>query len=54
MNDQTISTTSQSLPRASADGQRAARTTLLLKGRLLSTLLRLSAPNVLNLLRLRG
>jgi len=54
MNDQTISTTSQSLPRASADGQRAARTTLLLKGRLLSTLLRLSAPNVLNLLAIAG
>ncbi len=54
MSDQSISTPSQSSPRVPADGQRAARTTLLLKGRLLSTLLRLSAPNVLNLLAIAG
>src|SRR5262249_5305256 len=41
-------------PRLPADGERAARTTLLLKGRVLPTLLRLSAPNVLNLLAIAG
>src|SRR5262249_2361209 len=55
MNDQSMSSSPRSLPpRLPADGERAARTTLLLKGRVLPTLLRLSAPNVLNLLAIGG
>jgi putative MATE family efflux protein len=55
MNDRTISRSPQSLqPGASASDQRAGRTTLLLEGPVLPTLLRLSAPNVLNLLAIAG
>src|SRR5262249_42716418 len=54
MSDCKASISLPSAPAKSVTPSTAARTKLLLEGRILPTLLRLAAPNVLNLLAFRG